>query len=61
MFKLLGVSWEKGKQHREEHQEEDFWWAVPAALACLSCSAIPQSSAEFGELHYEAEIREWKD
>lgn len=31
---------------------------LPAALAFLSCLAIPQSSVEFGELYNEAEIRE---
>jgi len=29
-----------------------------AALAFVSCSAVPQSSVELGELHYGAEIRE---
>lgn len=53
-----------GKKARSagRNQEEDFQWMYmctsPAALAFLSCSAVPQSSMEFGELHYEGEIRE---
>lgn len=47
-----------GKNTRRRTFSGMYMCTSPAALAFLPCSAVPQSSMESGDLHYEAEIRE---